>query len=91
MIAALTLSAVLATTSYHVAMPDPSSHFFHVEVRFEQVKAPLRFAFPAFSPGGWKIEEVAGNVLDLAAVDGGRKILPHRQDRQADLGDRQTR
>ncbi len=76
MIAALTLSAIVATTTYRVAMPDPSSHFFHVEVRFEQVKAPLRFAFPAFSPGGWKIEEVAGNVLDLAAVDGGRKTLP---------------
>ncbi len=76
MLAALGLSAVLATTSYHVAMPDPASHFFTVEVRFEQVNAPLRFAFPAFSPGGWKIDEVAGNVLDLAAVDGGRKILP---------------
>ncbi len=76
MVAALTLSAVLATTSYRVAMPDPASHFFNVEVRFEQVKAPLRFAFPAFSPGGWRIDEVAGNVLDLAAIDGGRKILP---------------
>ena len=76
MLAALALSAVVATTSYRVAMPDPASHFFNVEVRFEQVKAPLRFAFPAFSPGGWKIDEVAGNVLDLAAVDGGRTILP---------------
>jgi predicted metalloprotease with PDZ domain len=76
MIASLALSAVLATTSYRVGMPDPASHFFNVEVRFEQVQAPLRFAFPAFSPGGWKIDEVAGNVLDLAAIDGGRTILP---------------
>jgi len=76
MVAALTLTAILATTSYRVAMPDPASHFFNVEVRFEQVQAPLRFAFPAFTPGGWKIDEVAGNVLDLAAIDGGRKILP---------------
>jgi predicted metalloprotease with PDZ domain len=76
MLAALALSAAVATTSYRVAMPDPASHFFNVEVRFEQVKAPLRFAFPAFSPGGWKIDEVAGNVLDLAAVDGARRILP---------------
>jgi predicted metalloprotease with PDZ domain len=57
-------------------LPDPTSHFFNVEVRFEQVRAPLRFAFPAYSPGGWTIDEVAGNVLDLAAVDGGRTILP---------------
>jgi predicted metalloprotease with PDZ domain len=76
MVAALSLAAVLATTSYRVAMPDPGSHFFNVEVRFEQVRGPLRFAFPAFTPGGWKIDEVAGNVLDLAAFDGGRTILP---------------
>jgi predicted metalloprotease with PDZ domain len=76
MIAVAALAAVLATTSYRVAMPDPASHFFNVEVRFERVQGPMRFAFPAFTPGGWKIDEVAGNVLDLAAVDGGSKILP---------------
>ena len=75
MVAALALAAALTTTSYRVAMPDPTSHFFNVEVRIEGVRAPLRFAFPAFSPGGWMINEVAKNVLDLAAVDGGRKIL----------------
>ena len=69
MIAALTLAATLATTSYRVAMPAPDTHFFEVTVRFEQVKGPLKFAFPAFSPGGWKIDEIAGNVLDLRAVD----------------------
>jgi short-subunit dehydrogenase len=36
----------------------------------------LRFAFPAFTPGGWKIDEVAGNVLDLAASDGAGALLP---------------
>ena len=75
MVAALALAATLTTTSYRVAMPDPTSHFFNVEVRFERVAAPLRFAFPAFTPGGWMVDEVAKNVLDLAAVDGGRKIL----------------
>ena len=75
MLATLALAAAVATTSYRVSMPDPSSHFFNVEVRFEQVRAPLEFAFPAFTPGGWKIDEVAGNVLDLAAVDAGHKRL----------------
>ena len=76
MVSAAALAAVLTATSYRVAMPDPTSHFFNVEARFERVSAPLRFAFPAFTPGGWKIDEVAGNVLDVAAVDGGRTILP---------------
>jgi predicted metalloprotease with PDZ domain len=76
MLSGLALAAVLSTTSYRVSMPDPSSHFFNVEVRFEQVREPLRFAFPAFSPGGWTIDEVAKNVLDLRAVDGRRSILP---------------
>jgi len=76
MLSSVALAAVLATTSYRVAMPDPSSHFFEVEVRYEQVKEPMRFAFPAFTPGGWKIDEVAGSVLDLAAVDGTRAPLP---------------
>jgi len=76
MVTAAALAAVLATSSYRVAMPDPSSHFFRVEARYERVEAPLRFAFPAFSPGGWKIDEVAGNVLDLAATDGAGSPLP---------------
>ena len=75
MVATLALAAALTTTSYRVAMPDPTSHFYNVEVRFESVKAPLRFAFPAFSPGGWVIDEVAKNVLDLGAVDGGHRAL----------------
>ena len=76
MLAALTLAATLATTSYRVAMPTPATHFFEVTVRFEQVRGPLKFAFPAFTPGGWKIDEIAGNVLDLRAADGRRDALP---------------
>jgi len=80
---ALALAAVLATTSYTIGMPDPGSHFFQVQARYEQVKAPVRFAFPAFTPGGWKIEEVAANVLDLAAADGsGSKLAAVKIDKQ---------
>ena len=83
MIAAVALAATLATTSYRVAMPAPGTHFFEVTVRFDQVQGPLKFAFPAFSPGGWKINEVAGNVLDLAATDGrGTALAPVKIDKQ---------
>lgn len=83
MLAALTLAATLATTSYRVAMPAPDTHFFEVTVRFEQVKAPMTFAFPAFTPGGWKIDEIAGNVLDLRAADArGATLAPVKIDKQ---------
>jgi predicted metalloprotease with PDZ domain len=85
MLAALALTAALAAarpvpspgaTAYAVSMPEPSSHFFHVEVRYPEVGGPLRFAFPAYAPGGWTIDEVARNVLDLAATDGAGRPLP---------------
>ena len=70
MLPSILIAAVAATTGYRVAMPDPGSHFFHVQVRYEDVRAPLEFRFPSFSPGGWRIDEVAANVLDLTAADG---------------------
>src|SRR5262245_34589813 len=75
MLAPLFLTAALAPAQYTVSMPDPPSHFFHVEVRYGDVTAPLPFAFAAFTPGGWKIDEIAGNVLDLSAVDGAGHAL----------------
>jgi predicted metalloprotease with PDZ domain len=92
MLASLALAAVLAAsstaasggeTSYRVTMPEPAAHFFHVEVRYRDVSGPFRFAFPAFAPGGWKIDEVAGNVLDLTAADGaGRALAAAKIDKQ---------
>ena len=62
-------------TLYSIAMPDPPSHDFRIEVRLDDVRGPSRFSFPAYTPGGWKIDEVAKNVFDLTATDGAGKPL----------------
>jgi len=83
MLAPLLLAAALAPTAYTVSMPEPAAHFFHVEVRYRDVAGPIRFAFPAYVPGGWQIDEVASNVLDLAATDGaGRALASSKVDKQ---------
>jgi predicted metalloprotease with PDZ domain len=68
-------SAAPPATVYTIAMPDPSSHFFHVTARFADVKGPFTFAVPLWTPGGYIVDEVAGNVLDFAATDGGGRSL----------------
>jgi len=76
--AALAVSAPATSggeTAYVITMPEPTSHFFQVEVRYRGVSGPLRFAFPAFAPGGWMIDEVARNVLDVSAADGAGTAL----------------
>ena len=75
MLSSILLAAVAATTGYRVAMPDPGSHFFQVQVRYERVTGPLTFRFASFTPGGWRIDEVAKNVMDLTASDGRGKPL----------------
>jgi predicted metalloprotease with PDZ domain len=75
---ALSVSAASAAppvTVYTIAMPDPGSHFFHVTARFDDVKGPFTFAVPLWTPGGYVVDEVAGNVLDFAATDGGGRAL----------------
>jgi len=71
--------AALPATVYTVAMPDPSSHFFHVTARFENVRGPFTFAVPMWTPGGYVVDEVAGNVLDFRATDGGGRPLAARK------------
>ena len=66
-------------TTYTVGMPDPSSHFFHVTARFEQVKGPFAFAMPMWTPGGYVVDEVAGYVLDFSSVDGAGRALRSRK------------
>jgi predicted metalloprotease with PDZ domain len=81
MLAAVTAAqaATPPATSYTIAMPDPSSHFFHVTARFEKVRGPFTFAVPSWTPGGYVRDEVAGNVLDFAAADGSGRALPARK------------
>jgi predicted metalloprotease with PDZ domain len=77
----LARAAELPATAYTIAMPDPSSHFFHVKARFDRVEGPFAFAVPMWTPGGYVVDEVAGYVLDFAAADGaGRPLAAQKTD-----------
>ena len=74
-LAAVSAAAAAPPADYVVSMPDRSAHFFHVEVTYKDVRGTFQFAFPAFTPGGWTIDPIAKNVLDLEARDGSGRAL----------------
>ena len=69
--------------AYSLAMPDPSSHLFHVELAVTQASAgSLRVALPAWAPGSYLIRDFARHVQDFTAVDGrGRSLVWRRVDK----------
>jgi predicted metalloprotease with PDZ domain len=57
---------------YTVSMPDPASHTFHVEIA---VPADCVLAFPAWTPGSYKIREFGKNVSAFTAHGGRFELL----------------
>ncbi len=62
--------------SLTVSMDQPSTHYFHVALRVEGVRAgTLDVKLPAWTPGYYQILDYARNVLNFRAEDGqGRPI-----------------
>lgn len=58
-----------------VSMPDPASHTFHVEARVQGVDERAVLAFPAWTPGSYKIREFARNVSHFVARGGSLEML----------------
>lgn len=56
-------------------MPDPSSHTFIVEARVQGVDERAVLAFPAWTPGSYKIREFAKNVSNFATRGGSVELL----------------
>ena len=52
---------------YHVSMPDPASHTFKVEITLSGVGDSCTLAFPAWTPGSYKIREFGKNVSSFKA------------------------
>ncbi len=62
--------------SITVSMDQPSTHYFHVELRVENVRArSLDVKLPAWTPGYYLIMDYAKNVLNFRAEDGRRQPL----------------
>ena len=64
------MPAVITTSrapiSYTVAMPDPASHEFHVEMRVPALPGRITAAlvFPAWAPGSYMIRDFARHLYD---------------------------
>ncbi|MCA8914119.1 MAG: M61 family metallopeptidase [Planctomycetes bacterium] len=52
---------------YTVSMPDPASHTFHVEIKLSGTGEFCVLAFPAWTPGSYKIREFGKNVSGFKA------------------------
>jgi predicted metalloprotease with PDZ domain len=57
---------------YSVSMPDPASHVFHVEIT---LPGDCTLAFPAWTPGSYKIREFGKNVSSFKAHGGAFELL----------------
>lgn len=60
---------------YTVSMPDPASHTFEVEVAVRGVGDSCVLAFPAWTPGSYKIREFGKNVSAFKATGAKVELL----------------
>ncbi|HEX2021122.1 MAG TPA: M61 family peptidase, partial [Candidatus Thermoplasmatota archaeon] len=71
------------TVRYALAMPEPETHLFHVEMAFEPREGRPRIAMPAWAPGSYLVRDFARHVQDVEASDGrGRALAVARIDKQ---------
>src|SRR5690242_7851536 len=67
---------------YRVAMPEPHSHLFHVEVAVDAPGDLAELCFPVWTPGSYLVREFARHGEGLHAEDGaGRALAVQRLDK----------
>lgn len=57
------------TAHYTVRMPHPASHNFEVEISLSGLHGDVTLAFPAWTPGSYKVRDFAKNVSSFKARD----------------------
>ncbi|WP_218079599.1 M61 family metallopeptidase [Anthocerotibacter panamensis] len=56
--------------TYTVAMPDPTNHYYQVQMQVSEVPAePQHLVMPVWTPGSYLVREFARNVQGVQAVD----------------------
>jgi predicted metalloprotease with PDZ domain len=76
------MPAVLTTTRapvlYRVAMPEPASHEFEVEMRVPPLpgRDAVEIVFPAWAPGSYLVRDFVRHVYRLRVTDGRGRPLP---------------
>jgi len=66
--------------AYRIAMPEPASHLFEVEITVSGLKQPAcDFVLPTWTPGSYLIREFARHVRDFSAATPTGKALPWKR------------
>jgi len=61
--------------TYRIAMSEPHTHLFEVEVALKDAPAGVIFRMPAWTPGSYLIREYCRHVQDVSAVGAGGQTL----------------
>src|SRR5262245_7208685 len=74
-----------APITYRVAMPEPATHEFEVEMRVPALpdRDTAEIVFPTWAPGSYLVRDFVRHVSGLAITDaGGRRLAYERLDKQ---------
>jgi predicted metalloprotease with PDZ domain len=74
----------VAGLTYRLRMPEPHTHFFHVEVEAGGVSGAAELVMPSWTPGSYLIREFPRNVVAFMAFDGaGRPLAVEKTDKNS--------
>ena len=77
------VSARQTTVAYTVAMPNPDSHYFDVQMTVSNFRKPfIDFHMPVWIPGSYLVREFEKNVILVRAADGKGRALRVRKVRK---------
>ncbi len=69
---------------YRLRMPEPHTHFFHVEVEADGVTGAAELAMPSWTPGSYLMREFPRNVVAFLAFDAaGRPVGVEKTDKNS--------
>jgi predicted metalloprotease with PDZ domain len=68
---------------YHVAMPDPRSHEFHITLDIPALpgRSHLDLVFPAWAPGSYLVRDFSRHVFGLTVTSAGQELECQRLDK----------
>jgi predicted metalloprotease with PDZ domain len=76
LIIGVSLSSFSQTISYKLSTPEPTTHYYHVEMEFSGFKEKqLKFKLPVWAPGSYMVREFSKHVNLVKAKDENGKTL----------------